>query len=129
MSTISLLHQAQLNEWASRFSEQKASGLSVSEWCRQNNLSKDRFFYWKRLLKEEAIKQVLPDIVSLAVPSAQPTPTMTSTPTVVSESCASCTTFTPNSNARILINGISIEIDSSAPEAFIRNLIKAVRRA
>ncbi len=72
MSTNSMLHQAKLNEWASRFIEQKASGLSVSEWCRQNNQSRYKFFYWKRLLKEEAALQVLPDIVPLSVPSVSP---------------------------------------------------------
>lgn len=53
--------------------DQKASGLTVMEWCKQNNLSAYKYFYWKRLLKEEAIEQVLPAIVPLAMPSVQPT--------------------------------------------------------
>ncbi|WP_442969665.1 IS66 family insertion sequence element accessory protein TnpA [Roseburia sp. TF10-5] len=28
-----------MNEWTTRFSDQKASGLTVKEWCNQNNLS------------------------------------------------------------------------------------------
>ena len=120
MSTRSIIHQATLKEWASRIKEQKSSGLSVSEWCRQNNLSKDKYFYWKRQLKTEVVEQALPDIVPLAVPS---------TPAVGCENCTSCATFTPTPTARILINGVSIEIDSTASEAFIRSLIKAVRRA
>ncbi len=51
MFNKSLLHQARLNEWASRCADQKASGLSVTDWCEQNNLSKHKFFYWKQLLK------------------------------------------------------------------------------
>ncbi len=133
MSTNSMLHQAKLNEWASRFIEQKASGLSVSEWCRQNNQSRYKFFYWKRLLKEEAALQVLPDIVPLSVPSVspqlQPDSTFPTTSELGSATCASCATFAPNSCARIFINGISIEIDSTASESFIRSLIKAVRHA
>ncbi len=70
MSTNSMIHKAKLNEWAARLADQKASGLSVSEWCRQNNLSQYKYFYWKRLLKEETVKQVLPDIVQLAMPPA-----------------------------------------------------------
>ena len=123
MSTRSLLHQVKLNEWASRFADQKASGLSVTEWCRQNHFNKDQFFYWKRLLKDEAVTQMLPEIVPLAIPtSPDPTPNPTTRPT-----CTSCSTFTPNPTARVFINGITIEIDSNASESFIRNLIKAVR--
>lgn len=114
-----------LNEWAVRFSDQKASGLTVSEWCQQNNFSKHQFFYWKRQLKDEFVSQSLPEIVPLSLPSAPPDPVTE----VAREACASCTTFASNSCARITLNGISIEIDSSASEAFIKNLIKAVRHA
>ena len=69
MSTKSLLHRAKSNEWASRFADQKTSDLSVTEWCKQNNLTEYKYYYWRRLLKEEAIEQVLPDIVPLAMPS------------------------------------------------------------
>ena len=60
MSTKSLLHQARLNKWLKHFADHKASGLSVTDWCLQNNISKYKFFYWKRLLKDEAVTQMLP---------------------------------------------------------------------
>lgn len=128
MSTRSIIHQATLNEWASRIKEQKSSGLSISEWCRQNNLSRDKYFYWKRQLKEEVVEQSLPDIVPLTAPPVS-SPSVPTSPAVECKSCTSCATFTPTSTARILINGVSIEIDSTASEAFIRSLIKAVRHA
>ena len=123
MSTKSLLHQAKLNEWASRFADQKTSGLSVTEWCKQNNLTEYKYYYQKRLLKEEAIEQVLPDIVPLAMPSVS---VKTQVDEVASATFASCTSFTSTSCARLFINGICIELDPSAPESLIRNIIKAV---
>ena len=130
MSTKSILHQAKLNEWASRFADQKSSGLSVAEWCERNNLSQYKFFYWKRQLKEEAIGQVLPEIGPLAMPSVPANETLVvPTAAVGSETCASCATFTSNLCARLYINGICIELDSSANELFISNIIKAVRHA
>ena len=130
MSTRSMLHQANLNEWSKRLADQKSSGLSVMEWCKLNNLSKYQYFYWKRQLKEEAFEQVLPEIVPLAIPSAPATSQIIPTTSEVArKNCASCATFAPNPTARIMINGVSIEIDSSASEAFIRSLIKAVRHA
>ena len=134
MSTKSILHKAKLNEWASRFADQKASGLTVTEWCKQNNLSEYKYFYWKRLLKEEAVEQVLPDIVPLAMPSTpvDPTQVIPRTSELACESSASrasCASFTSSPCARLFINGICIEIDSSAPESFIKSIIKAVRYA
>jgi len=149
MSTKSLLHQARLNEWAIRITDQKSSGLSVTEWCQQNNLSKHKFFYWQHLLKDEAVTQMLPDIVPLSMPSvidssqselpqllpsAEPnhstcTTRTTSAANATRTTRANCTTLKHDSCARISINGVTIEFDSSAPEHFIRSLIKAVRYA
>ena len=131
MSTKSLLHQAKLNEWASRFADQKTSGLSVAEWCKQNNLTEYKYYYWRRLLKEEAIEQALPDIVPLAMPSvpANNTQVIPNNTEVTGETCASCTSFASNPCARLFINGICVELDPSAPEPFIRTIIKAVRHA
>ena len=130
MSTRSMLHQANINEWSKRIADQKSSGLSVMEWCKLNNLSKYQYFYWKRQLKEEAFEQVLPEIVPLAMPSAPATSQIIPTTSEVArKNCTSCSTFAPNPTTRIMINGVSIEIDSSASEEFIRSLIKAVRHA
>ena len=38
MTAKQKLHQAHLREWAVRFSEQKASGLTIRQWCDQNHL-------------------------------------------------------------------------------------------
>lgn len=134
MSTKSHLHQARLNEWLKHFADHKASGLSVTDWCLQNNISKYKFFYWKRLLKDEAVTQMLPEIVPLAMPASVPAvpsePAQLSTTDATSATRAtraSCTTFTPNSCARFYINGMTIELDSTAPEHFMHSLIKAVR--
>ena len=63
MNARQKLHQVHLQEWTVRFADQKASGLTVRQWCEQNNLSFHTYNYWKHLLKEEVVDQVLPDIV------------------------------------------------------------------
>jgi len=60
MSTKQILHQAILNEWVSRIANQQASGLTVAEWCRRNEVSRNSYFYWKRQMKDELITQALP---------------------------------------------------------------------
>ena len=132
MSTKSTIHQARLNEWVIRLSDQKASGLSVADWCERNNFSVYQYFYWKRQLKTQAVKQMLPDIVPISLepipyePLSHESTNLAPMTQVQNTTLASCTTC---SCARVLINGISIELDSSASEEFIRTLIKAVRYA
>ena len=130
MNARQKLHQIHLQEWAIRFADQKASGLTVRQWCEQNKLSFHTYNYWKHLLKEEVVDQSLPDIVPLSLP-------------VFSGSDSSSGTTAPafpyirairsirsnNSNVKMLINGVSIEIDTAISEEFLGKLIKAVCHA
>ncbi len=40
--------------WEQRIIEQKNSGKSIREWCRDNSLKENRFYCWRRKLQEEA---------------------------------------------------------------------------
>ena len=93
MSTKQILHQAMLNEWASRIADQKASGLTVAEWCRLNEVSRDSYFYWKRKLKDELITQALPEIVPLALPDVSAPKCSSVVPTTSKDSRTSCTSI------------------------------------
>jgi hypothetical protein len=128
MSAKQKLHQIRLNEWTSRFADQKASGLSVRQWCEQNQVSIHTYNYWKHALKEELVDQMLPDIVPVAlpVPVSANLPSPAESPCLVHSDrsiCSNCTTV------KLTINGLSIEMDSAVPEAFLHALIKAVRYA
>ena len=57
MRTNDKIHQLNLTEWAARFVEQKASGLTVKQWCEQNNYTIHTYNYWKHCLKEEVASQ------------------------------------------------------------------------
>jgi len=125
MSTNSKIHQVRLNEWAIRIADHKSSGLSVTDWCKQNNFTIHQYFYWKRLIKNQTINQMLPDIVPISLPSVKESVPVSPSQAVF-PTCSSCPTC---ACARIVVNGIAIELDSSASEEFIRSLIKAVRYA
>lgn len=42
-------------QWKKLIKEQSESDLSIREWCRQNNLSHGKFYYWQRIIREEAL--------------------------------------------------------------------------
>ena len=130
MNAKQKLHQVHLQEWAIRFADQKASGLTVRQWCEQNKLSFHTYNYWKHLLKEEVVDQSLPAIVPLSLPvfSGSDSSSGTTAPAFPSIR-ANRSIRSNNSNVKMLINGVSIEIDTAISEEFLGKLIKAVCHA
>ena len=130
MNAKQKLHQVHLQEWAIRFADQKASGLTVRQWCEQNSLSFHTYNYWKYLLKEEVVDQSLPDIVPLSLPvlSGSDSSSGTTAPAFPSIR-ANRSIRSNNSNVKMLINGVSIEIDTAVSEEFLGKLVKAVCHA
>ena len=132
MNARQKLHQAHLAEWAARFSDQKASGLTVRQWCEQNQISIHKYNYWKHLLKEEVVDQMLPDIVPLSLtascPSVRQKPSVSESP-AVSRTNRAIRANNSNPNVRLFIDGVALELESSIPEDFLRTLIRAVHYA
>ena len=119
MNARQKLHQVNLQEWTVRFADQKTSGLTVRQWCEQNNLSFHTYNYWKHLLKEEVVDQTLPDIVSLSLP-------------VLSDSDSSLETTAPEirsirANRAILSNASNIKLQINGV-CFYRNGYICFRR-
>ena len=154
MNTSKLSHQAHLAHWGDVIREQSASGLSIKDWCSENNISKHTYFYWKRKLKEECLDSKLPEIVKLQISTgseSSTTPTTSTSPAspVLSVSCTSCTTCTSsttdhvdsllpaimpsaaeNSAAVIVhIRDVSIEVLPGVSFPLLTEIIKAVRNA
>lgn len=122
MNISKVTRQAKFERWTQIFMDQKSSGLSIKDYCTQNSISKDQFFYWKRKLKESVLESTLPDIVPISLPEP-------------SQSCTTCATCATDGDpttsflARITIQDVSIEIGSAASEQLITGIIKAVRNA
>ena len=38
--------ELRLAQWAGIIKEQKESGLTVKDWCNQNGITKDAYYYW-----------------------------------------------------------------------------------
>ena len=123
MTSKEKIHQLHLNEWAARFADQKASGLTVKQWCEQNGFTIHTYNYWKHILKEEVVSKALPDIVPLTLPEATPSLPIAQTPTSV------LTNRPIRATATLSLGDISIEFDSDISEDFLRTIIKAVRYA
>jgi transposase-like protein len=48
-------HEINKARWQELIREQSESGLSIREWCRRHNMSHGKFYYWQRVIREEAL--------------------------------------------------------------------------
>lgn len=104
LTVASLRHQA----WALMVQEQTRSGLSVGEWCAQNNISEKSFYYRRKRVREEML-QSSPVFAELSNPTAHNTP---SDPAVT-----------------ISVNGMLIGVGPAATKQLLADVLEVVRRA
>ena len=60
MTSAELKHQAELQEWAAQIQECRSSGLSVSEWCRQQGVTTTLLVSFSGIPLSFAEAQILP---------------------------------------------------------------------
>ncbi len=89
-------------EWAERVRQCRESRLTVSEWCRQNNINPKTYYYHLRKIRKEICEQI-------------PVPVMT-----VSEKC---------STVKVSIADVVAEIPEGISEQTIISVIKVIRNA
>lgn len=56
--------------WKSRIQSRKLSGLKVNDWCKQNSISRDSYYYWHSKLKD--IKKEQDDVFVEVLPAPAP---------------------------------------------------------
>lgn len=54
------LSQVRFDNWVSMIRNQKASGLTVVEWCKENNVTENSYYYWLRKIRTAALNAVKP---------------------------------------------------------------------
>lgn len=54
MDTRLVARKKQLESWALLIQECKNSGMKTKDWLARNNISKDQYYYWLRLVRENA---------------------------------------------------------------------------
>ena len=122
MNNKQKLHQIKLTQWASRFQEQAASGLTVKAWCAENNVTIHTYNYWKHKLKLEYVDSLLPaehDIVALTPDLLQTCPNNTPVFCQLHE----------HNTLNITCGDINISVGPTVSEEKLLLLIKAVRYA
>jgi len=66
MNSALITRQVHLQEGASMLKACSKSGMSVKAWLRENGISRDKYYYWKRKLKDICLDELCPSFVEIA---------------------------------------------------------------
>jgi len=50
------MNNHELEEWKERLVAQKASGLTVKQWCKKNNVTNYKYYYWYKIINDSKDK-------------------------------------------------------------------------
>lgn len=53
-----ITHKIHCEQWTAIINECLASGMPKTTWCKANGISDKQFFYWQRILRQEAYQQM-----------------------------------------------------------------------
>lgn len=118
-------HQVQLQRWKLLIQDRMNSNLKILDWCKQNNVSKDAYYYWLKQIRKEAVDEAN---FRLNKPAITESNSFVEIQPVTSSVIAS-EVIKLRASAIIRSNGLEIELLDDASTAFIRKLMEAIRYA
>ena len=114
-------HKVRCEQWTSIIKECPASGMPKTTWCREHGISDKSFFYWQRILREEAYLTTLENTLTPAV-KENPAPTTTDFIEIKMTDQASSSTSPFKPDVVIRRGAVSIEISNTATEELLNKV-------
>ena len=109
--------QVRYSEWAGMVRDRQESGLSVAEYCKQNNISETAYFYRLRRVRHAAIQASGLEFVEL-----KDSDEVSSIPVLPVQKTSS-STF--SAEATISVGALLISVNSCTPRELIQTLMEA----
>jgi len=110
-----LITKVQHRSWMTMVQQQSSSGLSVAEWCSQNQISTKTFYYRRKQLRAEILQSNTP--VFAEVNSAEP----------------ALPGFEQSSDFRmqltITLNGVTIGVSEGTSRQLLTDVLQVIRNA
>ena len=97
-------HEVLKSQWAEIVKRHSQSEQSIKEWCEENDISRTKFYYWQRVIREEALIKAGTLAVTGQVQFVEVKPN-TSKVKFNSNSQGSCAIVRSNGNEIEILNG------------------------
>ena len=112
-----------IRQWQEIIRDRNNSGLTIDEYCTQNEISRNAYFYWLRLIREEALQsqQETTGFVELTLPaeSNNEIPAVTIIPVPEQET----------SQLTLSVNGVIIQVTDNTSPALLARTIEVIKYA
>ena len=117
MNSVAISKQHRLTVGAEMIRSYNESGMKLRDWLEQNNITRDKFYYWRRKLRDKSLDKFIQNseadhIEFIEMPMNQ-----------------DIREVTPTVAASVDIKGIKINIYDTASVTFIRRLTEVCRHA
>lgn len=114
-------HELCLKQWEQLINQCATSGMTVKRWCDENNISKDAYYYWLKLVRERAVNQ-LPTVVKNSLTLGKPADNITLKKLEVQSPV-------PGLQPAVMvhINGATIEVPNGAACETVEAVLRALR--
>lgn len=120
MATRAETRRIRLAQWNKIFSDRAGSGLSVKDYCAQNNISRDSYFYWQNIARKDALSHSkLPALVELKPPAE--------TDAHNASSINGMTDHDPH--ITVTVGNATITVDSGTPKELLSMVMEVVMHA
>ena len=110
--------QLRIQQWMGIIHDRAQSGMTVKDYCRKNGLSRDSYFYWAKIIKEQAIQE-LPGRKFVELPAVCQNEIIQEMPNNLSEDTAP--------SLLINVNGISITVTESTTSSLLARTLEVVK--
>lgn len=100
--------------WADMVQQQVKSGLTVREWCEQNNITIKTFYYRRKHVREELLSANSPVFAELVPPV---------------QSIHEVSDIIPGSGLTVTVNGATINVDQKTPMHLFKDVFQVIRDA
>ena len=114
MLTSHAAKQYKLKQWVHMIQECKSSGLTVDDWCKQNELKRSNYYYRLKKVREamllaECRKEIvaIPDALTKQEPAIEKMQTM-------------------NGELKITIGDMSIHVNDSTPPTLLKMVLEVM---
>ena len=115
MNTRLAATNIRIQQWTAVFKAKAESGLTVDEYCKQNGISRNAYYYWLRRARNAALEHTQTTFVELNVPTDEVVPQ--------APSMAMVHSFMPQ--LTIEKNGFVISLNSHTPKELLILVLEA----
>lgn len=112
MSTQLATQQIRMQQWAQIIHAKNESGLTARDYCEQNSLSENAYYYWLRKIRESTIEAAGGKFAELAAPAA-----------------ASLVTASETAGVSIELGGVKIRVEDPCCRSTLAMVLEVIRNA